>query len=341
MKKVVLRFAPKLVLLLAGIGVLGIDSAWSADKVRVGAYASIADAPFYIALDKGFFAEQNLDVQVEQVDSGAAMMTELASGGLDASGGPPSAGVYNAIRQGIDFKIVADKGSSSPGHGYFAFVVREDLTDKIKAPADLKGRVLALTGFKDGVSSEVTLHHLLASSGIKESDINLINMNFGDVAAGLGTKNVEVGVLIEPLVSQVQAQGIATVWRRVDTIYPNQQYGALLYGPGIIKRPDVAKRFMVAYLKAARYYTDAIDNKIPRDELVSILTRHTSVKNPTVYKTMAFPGINPNGTLNVPGMKEDMLWWVSAGYMKQPVDISKIVDTSYAEYAVKKLGAYK
>ena len=309
------------------------------DKVRVGVYASISDAPLYVAIDKGYFKEQGLDVELLEINSGAAMMTQLASGDMDASGGTPGAGVYNAVRQGIPFKIVADKGSAQPGHGYFAFVVRKDLADKIKTPADLKGRLLAVTGYKEGASSEATIGRLLAQDGTKESEIQQINMSFGDIVAALGNKKVDVGVLIEPLVTQVVANDIATLWKRSDEVYPNQQYGALMYGPGIIKRPEVAKKFMVAYLKGARFYNDALSGKASRDELVSILVHHTSVKRPELYQRMVFPGIDPDGKLNTAGMAQDVKYWTATGRMKQPVNLADIVDSSYAEYATKQLDA--
>ena len=91
--------------------------AWAQDKVKVGAYASISDAPLYIAQEKGYFKEQGLDVEIVKIDSGAVLTTLLSTGDLDASGGSPGAGVYNAVRQGMQFKIVADKGSTLPGHG--------------------------------------------------------------------------------------------------------------------------------------------------------------------------------------------------------------------------------
>ena len=104
-----------------------------------------------------------------------------------------------------------------------------------------------------------------------------------------------------------------------------------------MKRPDVARRFMMAYLKAVRFYNDALEGKASREELVSILTRNTSVKNPELYKDMAFPGLDPNGRLNVDGMKQDVAWWVSAGRMKESVPVEKLIDASYAEAAVKAL----
>ncbi|HEX7249533.1 MAG TPA: ABC transporter substrate-binding protein [Burkholderiales bacterium] len=317
------------------------SGAQAQEKVKVGAFSSVSDAALYIALEKGYFAEQKLDVQMVHIDSGATMVTELANGNLDASGGSPGAGLYNAVRQGIPMKIVADKGSALPGHGYFAFVVRKDLAGQIQSPADLKGRLLAVTGYQRGASSEVTIGKLIAGSGLKESDLRLTNMTFADIFAGLGTGRVEVGVLVEPLVTQAIEKGVASLWKRSDEVYPGQQYGGLMYGPGIIKRPQVANAFMVAYLKAVRFYNDALSGKAPREELVSILVKHTSVKNPDLYKKMVFPGLDPNGKLNAAGMEEDVKWWAANGRMKEPVEVSRLIDTSYTDYAVKQLGPYR
>jgi NitT/TauT family transport system substrate-binding protein len=311
------------------------------DKVRVGAYSSLSDAGLYIALDKGFFAEQGLAVDFAQVNTGAEMLTQLANGDLDASGGAPAAGLYNAARQGIELKIVADKGSTHPGYGYFAFVVRKDLADKIKQPSDLRGRLLAVTGYSVGANSEVTVGRLMEQGGVKESEVNQVNMRFADILAALGTGKVDIGVLIEPLATQAVEKGLGVIWKRADEIYPDQQYGALMYGPGITRRPDVAKRFMIAYLKAVRFYNDALAGRASREELVTILTKNTSVKDPAVYRTMAFPGLDPNGTLNVPGMEADVKWWVAAGRMKQSVPVAKLIDASYAEQAVAALGPYQ
>ena len=97
----------------------------------------------------------------------------------------------------------------------------------------------------------------------------------------------------------------------------------------------------MAYLKAVRFYNDALEGKASREELVSILTKSTSVKNPELYRDMAFPGLDPNGKLNVEGMKQDVAWWVSAGRMKESVPVEKLIDASYVEAAVKALGAAK
>jgi NitT/TauT family transport system substrate-binding protein len=311
------------------------------DTVKVGVFQSISDAGIYVAIEKGYFAEQGLKVDVQNIDSSSTVTTALVSGDIDVSGGSPAASIYNAVRQGLPIQIVADKGSTLPGHGYFAFMVRKALADRIKTPADLRGHILAATGYFAGASNEVTIHHLLAPAGVRENEVNIVAMSFPDIVAGLGTGAIDVAALIEPLVTVAVDRGIAVVWKRADEIYPSQQYAALIYGPGITERPDVATRFMVAYLKGVRFYNDALNGKASRSELIGILTKDTSVKDAALYDKMVLPGLNPNGTLNIDGMREDMNWFLAEGRMKELVDIKKVVDTRYIEAAVSKLGEYK
>jgi len=328
-------------LLLAATAAFGVYAARADDLVKVGVFQSISDAPIYIAAEKGYFAEQHLKVEVQKIDSSATVTTALASGDIDVSGGSPAASIYNAVRQGVPLRIVADKGSTLPGHGYFAFMVRKDLADKIKTPADLRGRTLAATGYLAGSSNEVTIHHLLAPAGVKESEVHIVAMSFPDIVSALGSGAVDAAPLIEPLVTIAVDKGFAVVWKRADEVYPSQQYAALIYGPGITKRPDVATRFMIAYLKGARFYNDALTGKVPRNDLIAILTKDTTVKNAALYDKMKLPGIDPNGRLNEAGMSEDMKFFVAEGRMKEMVDIKKVVDTQYSEAAVAKLGEYK
>jgi NitT/TauT family transport system substrate-binding protein len=318
-----------------------IPEATAEDIVNVGVFRSISDAGIYIAADKGYFAEQGLKVLIQNVDSSSTVTTGLASGDLDVSGGSPAASIYNAVRQGVPIVIVADKGCLLVGYGYLAFMVRTGLADKVKTAADLRELTLAATGYFAGASNEVTIQHLLQPEGVEARELKIVSMSFPDILAALGTGAVDVGTLIEPLVTVAVDKGVATIWKRGDQVYPSQQYSALIYGPGIVKRPDVAKRFMMAYLKGVRFYNDALTGKTPRGELIAILTKNTSVTNATLYDRMAFPGLNPNGALNIEGMREDMKWFVAAGRMKEAVDMHKVVDTSYIEAAVSKLGEYK
>ncbi len=309
-------------------------------KLRIVVFNSISDGALFVALDKGWFRAEGLEVEIAQLDTGAAIHAALASEAVDAAGDSPAVALYNAARQRIGFKVVADKGSTPPGHGYQAIMVRADLADGVRTAADLRGKRFGLTGWMNGVANEAMMHQLLTANGIAERDINFVNLSYPDVLAGLGTKAIDAGILIEPLATRAEELGTARVWKRADEVYPNQQYGVLVYGPSLLKRGAAAQAFMRAYLKGARFYNDALDGRVPRAGLVEILTKHTAVKTPALYDRMRFPGIDPNGGVNTAGLAQDMAYYVASGRQRQAIDMSLIIDQGYAADAVADLGRY-
>jgi len=314
----------------------------AADKVKVSVYQSVSDAGIYIAAEKGYFTEQGIAAELIQLDSVSSVVTALASGQVDVAGGAPSAAIYNSARQGIGIHVVADKGSMTKGGGYLALVVRKGLEDVIKSPADLKGRKVAWAGVRVGTTNEVALEHMLKSAGLKEGDVNFQNLTFGDSMAGLGSGSVDAAYLIEPMVQAAEQRGIGKVLLTGDAMYLDQQVAVLLYGPDFAKkRPDVARRFMVAYLKGVRDYNNAFRKDMDRAAIVAILTKNTTVKTPELYGRMVMPGLNPDGKVNAAGMAADMQWFLSKGYLKQPADMAAVIDNSFVEQALKELGPYK
>jgi len=315
--------------------------AFATDLVKVSVYQSVSDAGIYIAADKGYFAEQGIAIETVQLDSVSSVVTALASGQVDVAGGAPSAAIYNATRQGIGIKIVADKGSMEAGAGYIGLVIRNAVADQIKSPADLRGRNVALAGFGVGTTNEIAMSEMLGGLGLKESDIALQNLSFGDSFAALASGSVDAAYLIEPLMQSAEQKGIGKRLVTGDEMYPNQQVAVLLYGPDFAaRRADTAQRFMVAYLKGVRDYNNAFRKNIDRAAIAAILSRNTTVKTPALYDKMIMPGLDPNGSVNAAGMFNDMHWFLAKGYLKEAVDVSKAIDTSFAQDAVQKLGKY-
>jgi NitT/TauT family transport system substrate-binding protein len=157
----------------------------------------------------------------------------------------------------------------------------------------------------------------------------------------LASGSVDAAYLIEPLMQSADQKGIGKLLITGDRMYPNQQVAVLLYGPDFAaKRKAVAERFMVAYLKGVRDYNNAFRKNIDRAAIAAILGKNTTVKAPALYDKMIMPGLDPDGKVNAAGMTNDMRWFLSKGYLKQEVDVSKAIDSSFVESAVKKLGPY-
>lgn len=310
------------------------------DLVKVSVYQSVSDAGIYIANDRGYFKAENIDVDLIQLDAVSSVVTALASGQVDVAGGAPSAAIYNAFRQGIGIRVVADKGSMRAGSGYLGLVVRKGLEGDIKSFADLRGRRVAWPGYGSGTTNDVALDKMLAASKLKETDLDLQNLTFSDSLAALATGSVDAAYLIEPLMQSAEQRNIGKILLTGDRMYLNQQVAVLLYGSEFCRRADLAGRFMKAYLRGVRDYNDAFSGNRDRAAVIDILSRNTNVKKPELYATMVMPGLDPNGVVNVAGMKSDMEWFFSRGFLKQQVDVAGVVDTSFAANALKLLGAY-
>jgi NitT/TauT family transport system substrate-binding protein len=315
-------------------------------NLRVGVSGASSDVAFYIADKKQYFKDEGLSVTFTAFDSAAKMVAPLGAGQLDIGGGSPSVGLYNAVARGIDIKIVADKGSTPPGYGFQPLLVRKDLVEsgRYKTLKDLKGMKIA--GSAPGSASTSTMNEILKSAGLKPADVDRVFMAFPQHVVALQNKAVDAALTTEPSASRAVQSGAAVKVVGDDVIYPNHQLAVVLYAGHFIKsNPDAARRFMRAYLRAARDYNDALkDGKIAgpaADEVIAILTEYTHIKDPQVYRTITPQGTNPDGRLNVESLKTDLAFFKEEGLVKAPVTVEQALDTRFVEAALKELGPYK
>jgi NitT/TauT family transport system substrate-binding protein len=314
-------------------------------KVRVGVTSSSSDAGFYIADKKGYFRKEGLEVQLIPFDSAAKMVAPLGAGQLEVGGGAPSAGFYNALSRGIEMKIVADKGSTPPGYDYQPLLVRKDLVDsgRYKSLKDLKGMKIA--GSALGSGSNSALNEGLKQGGVKYSEVERVFMSFPQHVIALQNKAVDASVTTEPSATQAVQSGAAVRVLGTQTMYPYQQVAVVLYGGAFIKtQPEVAKRFMRAYVTALRDYNDALkDGKLagPRgEEVISILTEYTRVKDAAIYRTITPQGSNPDGKVHQPSLKNDLQFFKDQNEVKGAITVEEAIDNTFVDAAIKDLGPY-
>ena len=306
-------------------------------EVRVGTLGAISDAPIFIADKKGFFRDEGIDVKMTVFQSAATMVAPLGAGHLDVGAGSPSAGMYNAVARKIDIRIVADKAMSTPGYGATKLIVRKDHVDsgRFKTLADLKGMKVA--GNAPGVSNTAMLNAMLTSVGLKYSDVDVLNLAFPDHLVALQNKSIDAGATIEPIATlAVQAD---------DQIYPDHQIATLIYAEEFAKKRDLGIRFMKAYVRGIRFYVSALkDGRLAgstADEVIDILTEYTAVKNKDLLRKITPTGMDPDGRVNTASLQRDLDFYASQGLVDSKIDVSRIVDMSFAIEAVKVLGPFK
>lgn len=315
------------------------------EKVMVGISNAATDAGFYIADKKGYFRDAGIAVDMTAFPSAAKMIAPLGSGELDVGAGTVSAGLYNAVERGIALRIVADKGSVTDKLEYSTLIVRKDLVDsgRFKTLADLKGMTVACAS--PGTGNESSLNEALKKGGLKFSDVHVVYMGFPEMLVALHNKAVDAAINNEPTITAAEEQGIA-VRASKEVIYPGQQTAVVLYSEKFAQeRRATAQKFMVAYLRAVRDYNDALKNgKLAgpnADEILSILTQYTKIKDRKVYAKMVPFAVNPNGHVNDTTLKNDYKFFRERGLIDGKVTVDQVIDSSFANHAVETLGPYK
>src|SRR5712691_1536267 len=307
-------------------------------SLKVGAIGAVSDAGIFIALEKGFFKDEGLDVELVGFKAAPQILPAIATSEVQLSGSAVTPALFNAFARGIGMKLVADKGQVAKGFGFAAIAIRSDLADTVKDFRDLKGRKFAVMG--KGVSSTAQLGKALELGGIEPNEVELIELGLPEMIAALGNKAIDGATLLEPFITLATARKVAIRWKGMEDFLPfTGQNGVIIYSQKFTEeQPEAANRWMVAYLKGNRAYLDAVTKGTDRDDINSILARHTAVKDLSLLAKIAPTGFDPNGRLELRSLEADQDWFLKLGLQQARADLGKVIDYRYVDYAVARLG---
>ncbi|MCC7168313.1 MAG: ABC transporter substrate-binding protein [Rhodospirillales bacterium] len=332
---------------LAGALILGLaaKAAWAQETpVNYGvAIFGSSDAGIFIADKKGYFKAEGIKLNIVPFDSAAKMIAPLGAGHLDVAGGAISAGLFNATARGVNIKIVADKGSTPPGHGYSPFMVRADLiaSGKVKTAKDLKGLKVAMVA--PGISPTGILNEVLKSGGLGYKDVEVTYMAYPQHVIAFQNKAIDASVTTEPNATVIENEKSAVRFIKDDEIYPYHQIAVIIYGEHFIKKDgEVARKFMRAYIKGVRDYNHGLkDGKLSSgnaEETIAILSEYTPIKDAKVHRSVVSHSYDPDGRVNVDSLKKDFAFFKEMGWIEGETSVDRVVDNSFVDWAIQSLG---
>jgi ABC-type nitrate/sulfonate/bicarbonate transport system substrate-binding protein len=301
--------------------------------------ASSSNAGAYVADGLGFFAGQGLQVEFLNMGGSASEITAaLATDRVDIADAGVNPAMFNAAKAG-SFKLVADKGSLMKGWGFISIVVRKDLAQRIKGPADLKGLSIAMTPPGLGTANGFALSVYLARASLKPQDVHIQPIPFPAQIAALSNKAVPVAIMTEPFITQAVKNEIGVRLINLDEVIPGQQVGTIAYSTRFISaHRDVANQFMVAYVQGIRAYNAAFGRGVDKLRIIQTLIDHTPIKDPQLWAEMLPAGLNPTGKLNVESIQQAEDFFQKVGLVLDPPVLSTFVDHSFVAHANQVLG---
>ncbi|WP_281887121.1 ABC transporter substrate-binding protein [Paenibacillus sp. YYML68] len=173
-------------------------------KVRVGEVTrSIFYAPQYVALERGYFKEQGLEVELTTTFGGDKTMTTLLSGGIDVALVGSETSIY-VHQQGSDDPVI-NFAQLTQTDGTF-LVSRQPVAEPFDW-SKLKGSVFL--GQRKGGMPQMAGEFTLKKHGIDpQQDLQLIqNIDYANIAASFASGTGEYVQLFEPQATVFQNQG--------------------------------------------------------------------------------------------------------------------------------------
>jgi NitT/TauT family transport system substrate-binding protein len=219
-------------------------AAAATDHVRLGVGPMYPTyAVFAAAKELGYYAEQNLDVDVQSFRAGTGPQDALAAGNVDLCTVVPIDALH-AIGKGVKERIVAMYAPAVES-GWFVMVPS---ASPLNTVADLNGKSVGVT--QAGSLGDYWVQRVAKSANITLTSVPLD----AGVENGLMAKRVDAAVLSPPASYQGLMGG--ELRALVDlgvAIPPTVSEGIAASGEMIAKRPDVLRRWLSATSNAVRY----------------------------------------------------------------------------------------
>ncbi|HWR38472.1 MAG TPA: ABC transporter substrate-binding protein [Patescibacteria group bacterium] len=311
-------------------------------KLSIGILKLTSSAPLFIGLDKGFFKEEGIDLEPQWFEAAQPIAVATAANKVDIGATGITASLYNMVAGGQELTIVADKGREQKGYSSSALLVRSDLWEQgVRKVEDLKGKKIGIT--QSGSTFHYMAGRLLESNGLVLSDTELVPLGkISSLMAALQSKQVDAVILNEPNIAKVVADGYGKIMTPVGDAMEYQTSG-IFFSPALTKDKGAAVRFMKAYIKACRYYYDAVlvqkDGKaVPGanfEEVVGIIAKYTGASADEVRTGL--PYMDRDGALLTRDIQTQIDWYAAHKMIDKKIDAARIVNTSFEEEALKQL----
>lgn len=225
--------------------------------LTLGTVESITNLPVVVGLAKGYFEEEGIDLTVEYMSSGVNIVPALASGQIDIGEGSITPGVFNSFGRDINTPVVAYKAGCAAGLDFCPLVIRAELDGEFEDWTDIRGKTVAISARWTASHQKLVL--LDEAFGVSADEYNLIELPFSDMTQALGTGAIDAAIIIEPIATRVEQEGIG-VRMLDDEMEPEVPVTLTSYSEELAADdgPDsVGVAYQRAYIRAVRDILDA------------------------------------------------------------------------------------
>lgn len=305
------------------------DAGGGLTTVRVNSVGGAADVPLYIAKEKGFFAEEGLQVEFVPVKNTSDLPALLSGGEIDFAIGQPNAAFFNAAATGLKDPVVLATNTYDVRTRIPGLLVRKELADsgEVKTAADLKGRKIAVIG--PSTSSQYFAEKVLQGAGLTASDVKFTVLGLPDMVTALSSGAIDAAWMFEPLASKAVKDGVGVRMASVGEVAPGFPSWVQAREKIMGDRKTV-QAFVNALMKAIADY-DGLLKADDRDAIVAVLVKYTQQKDASDWDGVELPTVNVEGGFDQSLVDAFQAYLIDRGVVKTRTDVAKLSDFSFRD----------
>ena len=264
-------------LLLLGSSLAIEPPARAADTITIGTVGQASSNiwPVFIGQKKGFFAAENVTLDVVYVQSSANLVQQLAAGSLDITMSTGLVDPIRAVAQKAPVAIVRLEVQAPP----YALLAKSS----IKTIKELKGKVVSLGGPKD--ITRIYVERMLEPNGVTRGEYDMVFAGATAArASALQGGAVDAAILVPPYNFQAVAAGFNELGLTIDYAPELPFSGSIVNRNWAEKNKDLLRRILAAHFKSVAWFYDPAN----RAEAVAIMVEASKINVGDVEKSYDF-----------------------------------------------------
>lgn len=291
---------------------------------------SIFYAPQYVALNKGFFADEGLDVELSNGGGADKVMSAVLSGDIDIGFAGPEASIYVYNEGRDDFTQVFAQVTRRDG----SFLVgREPEPDF--AWTDLKGKHI-LPGRKGGVPY-MAFEYAIKKNGMDPAaDLLLDNsIQYDNMTGAFLGGTADYVTMFEPTASVVEAEGKGYIVAAVGDEAGEMPYTAYFAKKSYLtEHADIIQKFTNALFRGQQWVEGHSAAEVAEAVKDSFADTDTAILESAIqrYKDVGAYCTDPLLTEESFELLQTVM--TSAGELAEHAPYDQVVNTAFAEKAV-------
>ncbi len=305
-------------------------------KITVGALRFTSHSGSFIAVERGFFAEAGLDVELKFFQAAQPMAVAIASGDVDYAVTAISGGLVSLADKGA-IKVIGGALSEEPGiDGQKILASDAAFQAGLTAPGMLDGKSFGMT--TAGSSFHYMGSKIAAAEGASMSFKPL--QKVGAIIGALKSGQIDAWSIVPHIAKPLAGSGAVHIIGNVSDYLPRYQVTTVFTSAGnAADERQQTTDFLAGFGKGVSAYNSTMIDKAGGDdgvaEMVDLIHKYVYTDRP---REKAAPSIingtmrlNEGASLNVASVQDQLSWFQSEGLIDADITIDTLVDPSYVD----------